>query len=155
MNTITWQWAAFDELDGPTVHAMLAARQQVFVLEQQCLYPDIDGLDPRAHHLLGWQTFNGERTLVAYLRCFAPHAKDVHQDDAVIGRVLTVQAVRGDGLGRELMVEGIRRVEQDFPACRVHISAQQHLRRFYGEFGFVAVSDSYLEDGIPHIDMLR
>ncbi len=155
MNVITWQWAAFDEIDGPTVHAMMAARQQVFVLEQQCLYPDIDGLDPRAYHLLGWQVGDGERKLTAYLRCFAPRAKDADQNDVVLGRVLTVQAVRGKGLGRQLMAEGMRRVEQHFPGCRVRISAQQHLQRFYGDFGFVAVSDGYLEDGIPHVDMHR
>lgn len=152
---IAWQWATFDELDGATVHAMLAARQQVFVLEQQCLYADIDGLDPRAYHLLGWQAIDGERMLVAYLRCFAPRAKDTDQNDVVMGRVLTVQAVRGKGLGRQLMTEGIRRVEQDFPACRIRISAQQHLQHFYGDFGFVTVSDVYLEDGIPHVDMRR
>jgi ElaA protein len=152
---IVWQWMAFDELDGVAMHAMLAARQQVFVLEQQCLYPDIDGLDPHARHLLGWQDSDGVKTLIAYLRCFAPHAKNVDQGDVVMGRVLTLQAVRGTGTGRQLMAEGIRRVEQDFPDCRMRISAQQHLQRFYGDFGFVTVSDSYLEDGIPHVDMIR
>jgi ElaA protein len=134
---------------------MFAARQQVFVLEQQCLYPDIDGLDPRAHHLLGWAIGDGESTLVAYLRCFAPQAKGADQNDVVMGRVLTVQAVRRKGLGRQLMEEGIRRVEHHFPACRIRVSAQQHLQRFYGDFGFITVSDGYLEDGIPHVDMCR
>lgn len=156
MTTIDWQWATFDELDGATVHAMFEARQQVFVLEQQCLYPDIDGLDPCAHHLLGWQRVDeGERRLIAYLRCFAPHAKEVDQNDVVLGRVLTIQTARGIGIGKRLMREGLHRVEQLYPECRIRISAQQHLQRFYGDFGFVAVSGGYLEDGIPHVDMRR
>jgi ElaA protein len=152
MNAIEWQWAAFDELDGAAMHALLAARQQVFVLEQQCLYADIDGLDPRACHLLGWQIVDGMRTLVAYLRCFAPGD---HHAEATLGRVLTVPAARGRGTGKQLMAEGIRCVERCFPGSRIRISAQQYLQRFYESFGFVCVSAGYLEDGIPHIAMLR
>lgn len=152
MTAITWQWAVFDELDGAAVHAMLAARQQVFVLEQQCLYADIDGLDTRARHLLGWQIDGGARALVAYLRCLAPGDK---YEEAAIGRVLTVQSIRARGVGGRLMAEGIRCLERDFPGSRIRLSAQQHLERFYSSFGFVSVSESYLEDGIPHIDMLR
>ncbi len=152
MNAIEWQWLAFDELDGATMHALLAVRQQVFVLEQQCLYADIDGLDPLALHLLGWQTVDGIRTLVAYLRCFAPG--DYHAE-TTLGRVLTVPAARGRGAGKQLMAEGIRQAERCFPGSRIRISAQQHLQRFYESFGFVCVSEGYLEDGIPHIAMLR
>ena len=147
---ITWQWAAFGELDGATLCAIFAARQDVFVLEQQCLYADIDGNDQRAFHLIARQEGSGQ--LVAYLRCFAPGDK---YPEAAVGRVLTVQSMRGLGLGRQLMAEGIRRIEQYFPGSAIRISAQEHLARFYGELGFHRVSDTYLEDGIPHIEMLR
>jgi ElaA protein len=149
---IVWQWAAFGELDGAVVYAMLAARQDVFVLEQQCLYADIDGKDQRAYHLLGWQEQNGKRALLACLRCFAPGEQ---QAEAVLGRVLTVQAVRGNGVGKQLMAEGIRCIEQHYPGSAIRISAQEHLQQFYRSFGFRPVSAVYLEDGIPHIEMLR
>jgi ElaA protein len=147
---ITWQWAAFAELDVASLCAVLAARQDVFVLEQQCLYADIDGRDQRAFHLIGRQQDTQE--LVAYLRCFAPGD---HTPEAAFGRVLTVQSMRGRGMGKQLMAEGLRRVAQHFPGAAIRISAQEHLANFYGEFGFVPVSDAYLEDGIPHIAMLR
>lgn len=147
---ITWQWAAFDELDAETLCAVLAARQDVFMLEQQCLYADIDGKDQRAYHLIARQ--EETQQLVAYLRCFAPGD---HYPEASLGRVLTVQAMRGLGLGKQLMAEGIRRVAQHFPGSAIRISAQEHLAHFYGAFGFLPVSEPYLEDGIPHIAMLR
>ncbi len=147
---ITWQWSAFDELDAATLCAVLAARQDIFVLEQQCLYADIDGNDQRAYHLIGRR--EGTQQLVAYLRCFGPGDK---YPEAALGRVLTVSSMRGLGIGRLLMAEGIRRVAQHFPGSAIRISAQEHLIRFYGGFGFHRVSDTYLEDGIPHIEMLR
>ena len=147
---ITWQWAAFDELDAATLCAVLAARQDVFVLEQQCLYADIDGNDQRAFHLIG--RHKDTQQLVAYLRCFAPGDK---YPEAALGRVLTVQSMRGLGLGKLLMAEGIRRVAQYFPSSAIRISAQEHLADFYGEFGFHRASDTYLEDGIPHIEMFK
>ncbi|WP_293776075.1 GNAT family N-acetyltransferase [uncultured Oxalicibacterium sp.] len=150
--SIAWQWAPFDALDGVTVHAMLQARQQVFVLEQQCLYADIDALDLRAHHLLGWHIVDGVKTLVAYLRCIAPGD---HYAEIAIGRVLTVATVRNQGLGLALMTEGIRQAEACFPGHCIRISAQAHLARFYGALGFERTSDIYLEDDIPHIAMLR
>lgn len=151
---ITWQWAAFDELDAATLCAVLAARQDVFVLEQQCLYADIDGKDQRAFHLIGRQQElqQNSQELVAYLRCFAPGE---HYPEAALGRVLTVQSARGRGVGKQLMAEGIRRVEKHFPGSAIRISAQEHLEHFYGEFGFLRDSDTYLEDGIPHIAMLK
>mgnify|MGYP003365153548 CR=1 FL=1 len=147
---ITWQWAAFDELDAATLCAVLAARQDVFVLEQQCLYADIDGKDQRAFHLIGRE--EETQQLVAYLRCFAPGD---HYSEAALGRVLTVQSARGRGIGKQLMAEGIRLVAQNLPGSAIRISAQEHLEHFYAEFGFRRDSASYLEDGIPHLAMLR
>jgi ElaA protein len=151
---MTWQWAAFDELDAATLCAVLAARQDVFVLEQQCLYADIDGKDQRAFHLIGRQQElqQNSQELVAYLRCFAPGD---HYPEAALGRVLTVQSARGRGYGKQLMAEGIRRVAQHFPGSAIRISAQDHLEHFYGEFGFRRDSETYLEDGIAHIAMLK
>jgi len=151
---MTWQWAAFDELDAATLCAVLAARQDVFVLEQQCLYADIDGKDQRAFHLIGRQQElqQNSQELVVYLRCFAPGD---HYPEAALGRVLTVQSARGRGYGKQLMAEGIRRVAQHFPGSAIRISAQDHLEHFYGEFGFRRDSETYLEDGIAHIAMLK
>ena len=147
-----WQWLSFKELDVDALYALLARRQQIFVLEQHCLYPDIDALDQHAYHLLGWQVVDGVRTLVAYLRCVAPGVK---YPEPSLGRVLTVHAARGRGLGKALLEQGIRHAEQQFPGQRIRISAQQHLERFYRGFGFHATSAPYEEDGIPHVEMLR
>ena len=147
-----WQWTTFAALDNARLYTVLEARQQVFLLEQQCIYPDIDGLDPGAHHLLGWRTIDGHEVLGAYLRCLAPGVKF---DEITLGRVLTTAAGRGIGLGRELMMEGIARASLQYPGERIRISAQLYLEKFYGTLGFTSVSTAYDDDGIMHIDMLR
>ena len=149
---IEWQWSSFADLAVADLYEMLALRQQVFVLEQTCLYPDIDGLDPSAHHLLGWRTVDGKRELAATLRCLAPGAK---YDEMSLGRVVTSPSTRGTGLGRELVAQGIACAEQLHPGHAIRIGAQAHLETFYAGFGFRTVSAPYDEDGIPHIDMLR
>jgi len=149
---IEWQWSSFADLTVAQLYEMLALRQQVFVLEQTCLYPDIDGLDPGAHHLLGWTTLEGRRQLAASLRCLAPGAK---YEEMSLGRVVTSPAARGTGLGRELVAQGIACAEQLHPGHAIRIGAQAHLERFYAGFGFVTVSEPYDEDGIMHVDMLR
>jgi ElaA protein len=148
---IEWQWNSFADLTVAQLYEMLALRQQVFVLEQTCLYPDIDGLDPGAHHLLGWRTENGRRELAASLRCLAPGAKYAEMS---LGRVVTSPAARGTGLGRELVAQGIVCARQLHPGHAIRIGAQAHLERFYAVFGFVTVSAPYDEDGIMHVDML-
>jgi ElaA protein len=148
---ITWQWSSFADLTVAQLYAMLALRQEVFVLEQTCLYPDIDGLDPAAQHLLGWRESNGKPELVAHLRCLAPGAKYTEMS---IGRVVSSPAARGSGLGRELVARGIALAQQLHPGHAIRIGAQAHLERFYAGFGFVTVSEPYDEDGIMHIDML-
>ena len=149
---IEWQWSGFADLTVAQLYEMLALRQQVFVLEQTCLYPDIDGLDPGAHHLLGWTTLEGRRQLAASLRCLAPGAK---YEEMSLGRVVTSPAARGTGLGRELVAQGIACAEQLHPGHAIRIGAQAHLERFYAGFGFVTVSEPYDEDGIMHVDMVR
>ena len=149
---IEWQWLDFDSIPNGDLYEMLRQRQEVFVIEQQCFYSDMDGYDQAAHHLLGWQEVDGERMLAAYLRCIAPGIK---YPEMSLGRVLTTQAARGTGAGRQLIAEAIRRAEALHPGHRIRIGAQAHLEKFYGGFGFKAVGEPYDEDGIPHLEMLR
>lgn len=149
---IDWQWLAFNDIPGADLYAVLYQRQQVFVLEQQCLYPDIDGYDLAAHHLLGWRSADGKRELVAYLRCLAPGAK---YEEMSLGRVLTTQAARGGGIGRQLVEQGIRLAERQHPGHHFRIGAQARLEQFYNSLGFKTVTAPYDEDGIMHIDMVR
>jgi ElaA protein len=149
MNELTWEAAPFAALPAHDLYAILAARQDVFVLEQQCFYPDMDGHDQAAHHLMGW---TADRKLAAYLRVLAPGAK---YTEASIGRVLTTSAARGTGAGRELVRRGIGLAAELHPGHRLRIGAQAYLERFYASFGFVTVSAPYDEDGIQHVDMLR
>lgn len=147
---IDWEWLAFDQLGGAELYQVLALRQNVFVLEQRCLYQDLDGYDQQAWHLLGWQTSGGQRRLAAYLRCLAPGAKF---PEMALGRVLTAPEARGGGLGKELLRQGIARAGAHFPGQAIRIGAQLYLERFYQDFGFATTSAPYDEDGIPHIDM--
>lgn len=151
-STIDWQFSRFADLTPFDLYDVLAARQNVFILEQTCLYPDIDGYDLEAHHLLGWRDVDGKRQLAAYLRVLAPGAK---YDEMSIGRVVTTPAARGSGAGRALLDRGIAHAEALHPGHRIRIGAQQYLERFYASFGFETVSAPYDEDGIMHIDMLR
>ena len=147
-----WQWRTFAELSNYDVYEVMAARQHVFVLEQQCLWNDFDGLDLDAHHLLGWQVIDGKRQLVAYLRCLAPGAK---YPEMSLGRVMTSKEGRGSGVGRELVALGIEHAERLYPGHRIKIGAQMYLEKFYASFGFATISEPYEEDGIMHVDMLR
>jgi ElaA protein len=143
-----WHWSRFEELGVHALYEVLALRQRVFILEQGP-YLDADGLDPHAWHLLGR---DGEGKLVAYLRVVDPGYK---YDEPSIGRVVTDKAARGSGIGRLLVAEGVAGCDRLWPGLAVRISAQAHLQRFYGEVGFETVGDPYLEDEIPHVEMLR
>jgi ElaA protein len=149
---IEWQWLAFSDIPVADLYQVLYQRQQVFVLEQKCLYPDIDGYDQAAHHLMAWHTVDGKRELAAYLRCIAPGVKYAEMS---LGRVLTAPSARGSGIGRKLLEQGIARAEALHPGHRFRIGAQQYLEKFYASFGFNTVTAPYDEDGIMHIDMVR
>jgi ElaA protein len=149
---ISWQWSRFSELTTLDLYAVVQLREAVFVVEQNCPYPDADGRDPNAWHLLGWTQATPGRTLVAYARIFEP---GIRYDQASIGRVVTSGEVRGTGLGRVLMAEALRRIESLAPAQPVKIAAQRRLEEFYLGFGFKTISDPYEEDGIIHVDMLK
>lgn len=144
----TWQWKTFLELDVRSLYQVLKLRQNVFVLEQQCLYSDIDDLDTVSYHLLG---FTQDRELVAYLRVVKPNEKYIEPS---VGRVATHINWRGKGLGKQLVQEGLARTKLQFPDKNVRISAQLYLSNFYHKFGFQTVSKPYLEDEISHIEML-
>ena len=148
LSSLTWHCQSFDELATASLYAILQLRAEVFVLEQQCLYQDVDGKDPRAHHVSAW---DGEH-LVAYARVLPP---GVSFDEASIGRVVTSPRHRSIGAGRDLVARSIEACERVFGAQPIRIGAQSHLQRFYGSFGFAPCSAEYVEDGIPHIDMLR
>jgi len=137
-----------DQLSARQLHAVLAAREAVFVVEQHCAYQEVDRLDLHAWHLTGWY----DDEVVAYLRIVDPGRKYAEPS---IGRVLTSLAYRRAGLGKRLMIEGLRQCAAHFPECGIRISAQLRLQSFYEDFGFQAVSASYLEDGVDHVEMLR
>lgn len=145
---IDWQWCALHELPARRLYALLAARQAVFIIEQACVYPDLDGRDENAEHLVGW---SGEE-VAACLRLLAPGA---YFAECSLGRILTTSAFRGGGLGRELVLKGLARAYERYPDHAVRIGAQLYLEKFYRSLGFEPVSEPYVEDGIPHIEMLH
>ncbi|KGJ93275.1 GNAT family N-acetyltransferase [Colwellia psychrerythraea] len=151
----TWQTKTFSELSLNQLYDVLKLRVDVFVVEQTCFYPDLDSdkdvLDrhPQTLHLLGYQ----EEQLVAYLRIL-PKGQS-YPGYISIGRVVTASQARGAGLGHELMLEGISRCQKHFPKEGIKISAQQHLKGYYQQYGFIQASEMYLEDNIPHIAMIR
>ncbi|MEI9982694.1 MAG: GNAT family N-acetyltransferase [Aliidongia sp.] len=138
-------WRKFEELAPRELYALLKLRCAVFIVEQACAYPDIDGKDPLASHLL----CHDGSDLIGCLRIFAPGAA------ARIGRVVVAPSARGTGLGRRLMLEGLAEIGRRWGDVPVDLSAQAHLERFYAGLGFARVSDDYLEDDIPHCDMRR
>ena len=147
---LVWRWCRFDDLNVRELQHIYAARQRVFAIEQQCIYLDVDGYDESAWHLAAWSP--AQREPLAYARVLDPGVK---YEEASIGRVVTVGAGRGTGLGRALVARAIAAADEVWPGAGIRISAQTRLERFYAEFGFVAVGPPYLEDGIEHTEMLR
>ncbi len=148
--TIEWVCKHHSDLGLEQLYAILKLRSEVFVVEQRCAYLDPDGqdLDGDTCHLMGW---DGDQ-LVAYLRLLDPESQG---GDVVIGRVLTVPAGRGKGLGHEMMEQALKQAEKRWPEVPIYLSAQAHLQGYYGRYGFVVAGEEYLEDDIPHIGMRR
>ena len=121
------------------------------MVEQNCVFLDMDNSDPQAWHLLGWDVADPAR-LLAYARCFGPGVKFA---EASIGRVITAPAARGTGLGHALMHEAVSALQTHLGALPIRIGAQAHLHGFYEQHGFARTGEPYMEDGIPHIEMLR
>ena len=145
---IQWTLKNFNDLTPGELYAALQLRNEVFVVEQNCVFQDADDKDQGSYHLLGY--YDGK--LVAYTRLVPPgHI----YDEPSIGRVVTSPSARGSGAGKELMKESIHQAYSLFGIKPIKIGAQLYLKKFYEGFGFKQVSASYLEDGIPHIYMIK
>lgn len=144
--TPDWRFARLDELAPRDLYDILQLRTEVFVMEQDCVFQDMDGADPGGWHLFA----RVDGRVAAYCRLLPAGVKFAEPS---IGRVVTAMAVRGTGLGRVLMVEAVRRGRELWPGSPIRIGAQQRLERFYQSLGFVTDSQPYDEDGIPHVEM--
>jgi ElaA protein len=147
MSSLNWTYKHFTSLTTQELYTILSLRSEVFVVEQNCVYLDTDKKDEDAWHLCGWQ----DDVLVAYVRILAP---GVSYEEASIGRVLTNPAFRKNGYGVELMNVAIEKTLQQFNVQKIKIGAQLYLLNFYSSLGFKQTSEVYMEDGIPHIEML-
>lgn len=148
--TIDWVCQHHTELGKEQLYTILRLRQAVFVLEQNCLYQDIDDQDLTGdtHHLMAWK----DQQLLAYLRLLDPTTQG---GDVVIGRVIVAPAARGSGLGHQMMHQALQQIDDIWPGMPIFLSAQAHLQGYYARYGFVAAGEPYLEDGIAHIGMRR
>jgi ElaA protein len=145
---LQWNCKRFEELSAAELYEILRLRSEVFVVEQNCVFLDMDNMDQGCWHLMGT---NDAGELMAYTRLVPPgHIYPM----ASIGRVVSAPAARRTGAGRELMQESIKRVHELFGKGDIKIGAQYYLKNFYASFGFEQVSDIYLEDGIEHIYMI-
>jgi ElaA protein len=142
-----WTCKTFSELTTDELYAILRLRSEVFVLEQNCVFQDMDNKDQRCHHLMGWR----EGLLAGYSRVIGPGISYV---ESSIGRIVTSPAARGFGVGRELLRKSIDTIYILYGKQPVRIGAQCYLTKFYESFGFVQKGEIYLEDGIKHIEML-
>jgi ElaA protein len=152
------RWFAWKEFDPDTLYSLLRLRSAVFVVEQACVFQEMDGLDPRCEHLLASDALSGEIT--GCLRLVPagskrPHTPSPAPPGPMLGRLVTAHSVRGTGLGRALMLEGIARCDREHPGQDLFLSGQLYLQRFYEALGFEAIGRPYDEDGIAHLDMRR
>jgi ElaA protein len=145
--SIVWKLSAFDALSLRELHDVLQLRSEVFVLEQLCVFHDIDGTDTRAMHLMGHR----DGQLLAYARCFPAAVKFA---EASIGRVVTRQHARGCGLGHTLIDRALSSVCTSWGVQAIRIGAQAHLEKFYCGHGFIDAGKPYVEDGIDHLEMV-
>ena len=144
---LSWSCKKFDVLTPNELYTILQLRSEVFVVEQNCAYQDADGKDPYAHHLMCWK----DHQLIAYTRILPPEISYV---ESSIGRVVTSPTVRKSGIGKILMRKSIETARSLYPQAFIKIGAQLYLKQFYESFSFIQTSEIYLEDGIPHIEML-
>ncbi len=138
----------FKELTTLELHDLLQLRSEVFVVEQDCVYQDIDGKDLKALHVIGEK----EGKLVAYTRCFEP---GIYFKEAAIGRVVVEKEERKYGYGHDIMKASIVAIEDHYKTALIKLSAQTHLKKFYESHDFRQIGEGYLEDGIPHIAMIK
>jgi ElaA protein len=139
---------SFSELNTSELYQILQLRAEVFVVEQDCVYQDVDGKDQKSLHIFGIKN----QKIVAYTRIFKPGD---YFKNASIGRVVVVASERKYGFGHALMETSIGAIKNYFKVDQITISAQVYLKKFYESHGFLQVGNDYLEDGIPHIEMLK
>jgi ElaA protein len=146
-----WQVCTFNQLDSYTLYSMLQLRVDVFVVEQNCAYPELDNKDlhPQTQHIL---LKKGDKIL-AYARVLAPGVS--YENSPALGRICVSQTARRLALGRGLMDKALQVACSCWPDLEIRISAQCYLQRFYESFDFIACSEPYLEDDIPHLEMVR
>lgn len=149
---LQWFTFSFEQFSTYQLYEVLALRSQVFVVEQNCVYQDIDGADQKALHICAYDMQDNSPVLVAYARIFNAGIKFA---EAAIGRVLTHQNYRDKKLGHLLLQQSLTAIQENFGAQAIRIGAQTHLEKFYMKYGFVPVGASFLEDGIEHTEMLR
>jgi ElaA protein len=158
---LTWECFPFSDFSPYSLYSVLQLRQLVFVIEQNCLYQDCDNFDQKCFHLLGWnkqqkpeeQNNLSLSSLVCYCRIIPAGVK---YDECSIGRVIVHPDYRAQGYGRLLMKEALKIVDSSRPfSFPVRLSAQAHLQKFYSSFDFIAQGEIYLDDEIPHIDMIK
>lgn len=147
MKTLHWKTKHFNDLSTKDFHNIAALRAAVFVVEQNCPYQDIDGIDPFAFHVIGVDDSNNT---LATARIYNQSSID---EKVHIGRVCCDSTVRKTGMGKELMRQAIEFSKNKFQNQIIHISAQTYLEKFYSNLGFKPTGKSYLEDGIPHLEM--
>ncbi|MFY1048083.1 GNAT family N-acetyltransferase [Chryseobacterium sp. GP-SGM7] len=148
MSNMVWKIKSFEEITTSELYEIIKARVDVFVVEQNCPYPDLDGYDQKAIHLWAEQ----DNTVLAYCRIFD---KGIKYKETSIGRVLTSEKGRGKSLGKQLIQYAVETIENRFKTSEVRISAQDYLLKFYSGFGFKDTGKKYLEDNIPHTEMFR
>lgn len=146
--TTNWKIKPFQALSLSELYSVLQLRSEVFVVEQNCVYQDIDGKDEKALHVLG----ECDGKIVAYARLFKPND---YFEKSSIGRVIVNQDFRDHKLGHALMREAIEGIRNHFGESQITISAQLYLKKFYESHGFTKTSEMYLEDDIPHIEMKK
>jgi ElaA protein len=143
-----WILKSFNDLTPKELYKILQLRDEVFIVEQNCPYQDCDNKDLYAWHLMGMQ----EDKLLAYSRLLAP---GISYSESSIGRIVSSPSARKTGIGKKLMLESIEQIKNLFQTDIIRIGAQLYLQKFYESFDFVKDSDTYLEDNIPHIIMLK
>ena len=146
-----WTIKKYNKLTVEEFHNILQLRINVFIVEQNCPYPELDGKDKIAHHFFAFAEENPSQ-IVAYTRIFKPG--DYYQE-ASIGRVVVHSDYRKKELGHELIKKSIQQIEKNFKTSNIKISAQIYLKKFYESHGFNKVGEQYIEDGIPHISMFK
>ncbi|ETW05473.1 hypothetical protein H310_03236 [Aphanomyces invadans] len=153
---LTWRVAALPDLDVTTLYDIMQLRANVFIVEQTCVYLDLDGYDKACLHVMGMTSSDAGAKIVAYARILPPKTKGDKQNVPMIGRVVVAPEVRGQGLANVLMQQAIAVCGDRWPHAGIDIGAQAYLEAFYTRLGFQTTSPApYDEDGILHIDMHR